>query len=305
MKSIDLASIDLNLLVAFEALFEERSVTAAAKRLYLGQPAMSAALGRLRILFNDELFIRIGREMQPTSKAAAIAPDIFAALRQIRHTIEFSQTFNPSLAQINFAIGSADYTSFVILPKLLEHCREKAPSLNFQMIGFEKDNIGEMLEQSTIQIGLGVFPNPPRQTICVPLFQERFIGIARKKHPAINNKLISLETFANLSHVLVTLRQDSTGEIDKILATHNLQRRVQLTTPHLLILPAIISSSDMIAAVPYRIGAYFSNLANIEIFELPLETQPWTVSMIWSQLTDKDDANSWLRQTLKTVCEQI
>ena len=305
MKSIDLASIDLNLLVAFEALFEQRSVTAAAKRLYLGQPAMSAALGRLRILFNDELFIRIGREMQPTSKAVAIAPDIFAALRQIRHTIEFSQTFNPISAQINFAIGSADYTSFVILPKLLEHCREKAPSLNFRMIGFEKDKIGEMLEHGTIELALGVFPNPPRQTICVPLFQERFVGIARKKHPAINNKLISLETFTNLSHVLVTLRQDATGEIDKILATHNLQRRVQLTTPHLLILPAIISSSDMIAAVPYRIGAYFSNLANIEVFELPLETQPWTVSMIWSQLTDKDDANSWLRQTLKTVCKQI
>ena len=305
MKSIDLASIDLNLLVAFEALFEERSVTAAAKRLYLGQPAMSAALGRLRILFNDELFIRIGREMQPTSKAVAIAPDIFAALRQIRHTIEFSQTFNPISAQRNFAIGSADYTSFVILPKLLEHCREKAPSLNFRMIGFEKDKIGEMLEHGTIELALGVFPNPPRQTICVPLFQERFVGIARKKHPAINNKLISLETFTNLSHVLVTLRQDATGEIDKILATHNLQRRVQLTTPHLLILPAIISSSDMIAAVPYRIGAYFSNLANIEVFELPLETQPWTVSMIWSQLTDKDDANSWLRQTLKTVCKQI
>ncbi|BDA73417.1 Transcriptional Regulator, LysR family [Calothrix sp. PCC 7716] len=305
MKSIDLASIDLNLLVAFEALFEQRSVTAAAKRLYLGQPAMSAALGRLRILFNDELFIRIGREMQPTSKAVAIAPDIFAALRQIRHTIEFSQTFNPISAQRNFAIGSADYTSFVILPKLLEHCREKAPSLNFRMIGFEKDKIGEMLEHGTIELALGVFPNPPRQTICVPLFQERFVGIARKKHPAINNKLISLETFTNLSHVLVTLRQDATGEIDKILATHNLQRRVQLTTPHLLILPAIISSSDMIAAVPYRIGAYFSNLANIEVFELPLETQPWTVSMIWSQLTDKDDANSWLRQTLKTVCKQI
>jgi DNA-binding transcriptional LysR family regulator len=305
MKSIDLASIDLNLLVAFEALFEEKSVTAAAKRLYLGQPAMSAALGRLRILFNDELFIRIGREMQPTSKAAAIAPGIFAALRQIRHTIESSQTFNPISAKRSFAIGSADYTSFIILPKLLEHCRQKAPSLNFRMIGFEKDNVGEMLEHGTIELALGVFPNPPRQTICVPLFQEHFIGIARKKHPAIKNKIISLETFANLSHVLVTLRQDATGEIDKILATHNLQRRIQLTTPHLLILPAIISSSDMIAAVPYRIGAYFSNLANIEIFELPLETQPWTVSMIWSQLTDKDDPNSWLRQTLKTVCEQI
>ncbi|BAZ08408.1 transcriptional regulator [Calothrix sp. NIES-4071] len=304
MKSTDLASIDLNLLVAFEVLFEERSVTAAAKRLYLGQPAMSAALGRLRILFNDELFIRIGREMQPTSKASAIAPGIKAALGQIRTSIESSQTFDPSSTKRDFAIGSADYTSFVILPKLLEYCCE-APFLNFRMIGFDKDSVGEMLEQGTIHVAMGVFPNPPRQTICVPLFQERFIGIARKNHPAITNKAISLETFANLSHVLVTLRQDATGEIDKILATHNLQRRIQLTTPHILVLPAIISSSDMVAAVPYRIGAYFSKLGSIQIFELPLEIQPWTVSMMWSQLTEKDDANCWLRETLKTVCKQI
>ncbi|OKH54607.1 LysR family transcriptional regulator [Calothrix sp. HK-06] len=305
MKSIDLASIDLNLLVAFEALFEERSVTAAAKRLYLGQPAMSAALRRLRILFNDELFIRIGREMQPTSKASAIAPGIFAALGQIRASIESSQSFDPSSAQRYFTIGSADYISFVILPKLLEYCRAKAPLLNFRMIGFDKDSVGEMLEQGTIHVALGVFPNPPRQTICVPLFQEHFIGIARQKHPAITDKPISLETFANLSHALVTIRQDATGEIDKILATHNLQRHILLTTPHMLVLPAIISSSDIVAAVPYRIGAHFSNNSSIKLFELPLEMQPWTVSMMWSQLTDKDDANHWLRETLKTVCEHI
>jgi DNA-binding transcriptional LysR family regulator len=305
MKSIDLASIDLNLLVVFEALFEEQSVTAAGKRLYVGQPAMSAALGRLRAIFNDELFIRIGREMKPTSKASAIAPSIFAALGQIRHTIESSQSFDPVLALRDFAIGSADYTSFVVVPKLLEYCRQNAPGLNFRMIGFDKGSIGEMLEQGTIDLALGVFPNPPRQTICVPAFQEHFVGIARRKHPIISDKPISLKKFANLSHVLVTLRQDAIGEIDNILAEHNLQRRILLTTPHILILPAIISSSDLVAAVPYRIAAHFSSLGSIEIFELPLEIESWTVSMMWSQLTDKDDANRWLRETLKTLCEQI
>ena len=91
MKSIELAQVDLNLLLAFEVLFEERSVTQAAQRLYLGQPAMSAALGRLRTLFNDALFIRVGREMRPTAKAEAIAPGIFAALQQVRQTLQ-SQT---------------------------------------------------------------------------------------------------------------------------------------------------------------------------------------------------------------------
>lgn len=98
MGLIDLSAIDLNLLVAFEALFEERSVTAAATRLYLGQPAMSAALGRLRILFQDELFIRIGRQMQPTAKALEVAQGIKAALQQIRQTLETSQIFDSTIA---------------------------------------------------------------------------------------------------------------------------------------------------------------------------------------------------------------
>lgn len=305
MKSIDLASVDLNLLVAFEALFEESSVTGAAMRLYLGQPAMSAALGRLRALFNDELFIRIGREMQPTSKAIAIAPGIVTALHQIRQTIESSQAFEPALAQRDFAIGSSDYTSFVVMPKLMEYCHQAAPGLNFRMIGFEKNSVGDLLEQGSIDLALGVFPNPPRQTNCVPLFQEHFVGIARTGHPAITEAPISLEVFANLSHALVTIRRDATGAIDKVLASHNLQRRIAFTIPHMLVLPSIISLTDLVACVPSLMAAYFIRLGGIEMFELPLEMQSWTVSMMWSRLADKDDANHWLRQALRTVCEQI
>jgi DNA-binding transcriptional LysR family regulator len=305
MKSIELTQIDLNLLVAFESLFEERSVTVAAQRLYLGQPAMSAALGRLRILFGDELLIRVGREMQPTAKAIAIAPGIFAALHQIRQTIRSSQNFEPASDSRDFAIGSPDYASFVIIPKLLAHCQEVASNLNFRMIEFEKDSIGDLLEQGTVDLALGVFQNPPRQTICVPLFQEHFVGIARKNHPALTQKTISLEVFANLSHALNTIRRDAIGEVDYVLTAHDLQRRIALTVPHMLVLPSIVASTDLIAAIPSRMACYFSKLNDIEIFELPIEIPNWTVSMLWSKLNDKDDASCWLRQTLQTLCEQI
>ena len=136
MKSIDLTAIDLNLLVAFEALLEQRSVTKAAERLQIGQPAMSASLGRLRILFDDELFVRLGRQMQPTLKAQSLAPGILAALQQIRQTITASQVFEPTSSNRTFAIGSSDYTSFVLAPPLLEFSQQTAPSLNFHLIGF-------------------------------------------------------------------------------------------------------------------------------------------------------------------------
>lgn len=305
MKSIELSAIDLNLLVAFEALFAERSVTLAAGRLHLGQPAMSAALGRLRIVFEDELFIRIGREMQPTSKAIEIASGILAALNQIRQTLEASQIFDPNASSRRFAIGSSDYTSYVVLPSLLEFCGQNAPELDFRLIGYEKDGIGELLEQGAIDVALGVFPVPPLQTHHAALFQERFVGIARRGHPAIEQGTMSLETFAGLSHALVTLRRDTTGEIDKLLAQHHLHRRVALTTPHMLALPAILATNDLVATVPDRVAVHLARLHNLELFELPVETATWTVSMLWSKLADQEAANIWLRQTLKVIGQTI
>jgi DNA-binding transcriptional LysR family regulator len=305
MKSINLAAIDLNLLVAFEALLEHRSVTKAAEQLQIGQPAMSASLNRLRVLFEDKLFVRLGRQMQPTLKAQALASGILLALQQIRQTITSSQAFDPTSSDRTFAIGSSDYTSFVLVPPLLEFSDQTTPSLSFQMIGFEKDSVGDLLEQGAIDIALGVFPNSPRQTQSEPIFEERFVGIARQGHPELRHGKMSLEAFTRLSHVLTTLRRDSTGEIDKALKEQNLERRIALTTPHMLILPFAIASSDFVAALPHRIALRLAKVCKLTIFELPVETKPWMVSMLWSTLSDQDEANRWLRHVIKTVSQKI
>lgn len=305
MKSINLAAIDLNLLVAFEALLEQQSVTKAAEQLQIGQPAMSAALSRLRILFDDELFVRLGRQMQPTLKAQAIAPGILAALQQIRQAVTASQTFEPSVSDRTFTIGSSDYTSFVLMPPLLKFSLQNAPSINAQMIEFEKDRIGNLLEQGEIDLALGVFPNPPRQTQWEPIFEERFVGIARRGHPAIQQGTMSLEAFAQFPHALTTLRRDTAGAIDKVLNELNLERRVAFTTPHMMVLPFAIASSDLVAALPRRIALRLATVCNLTIFELPVKTKPWMVSMLWSTLSDQDEANRWLRNTIKAISQTI
>lgn len=305
MKSINLAAIDLNLLVAFEALLEQRSVTKAAEELQIGQPAMSAALSRLRVLFEDELFVRLGRQMQPTLKAQTITPGILAALQQIRQTVTSCQTFEPTSSARTFAIGSSDYTSFVLVPPLLEFSHQTAPSINFRMIGFEKDSVGDLLEQGAIDVALGVFPNPPRQTKWTPIFEERFVGIARQGHPAAKHGTMSLETFTHLSHALTTLRRDTTGAIDKALDEQNLERRIALITPHMLILPFAIASSDLVAAVPRHLALRFATICNLTIFELPVKTKPWIVSMLWSALSDRDEANRWLRNSIETISQNV
>jgi len=305
MKSINLAAIDLNLLVAFEALLDQRSVTKAAEQLQIGQPAMSAALSRLRILFDDELFVRLGRQMQPTLKAQAIAPGILTALQQIRQTVTASQTFEPSISDRTFTIGSSDYTSFVLMPPLLEFSLQNAPSINIRMIGFEKDRIGDLLEQGEIDVAVGVFPNPPRQTQWEPIFAERFVGIARQGHPAIQQGTMSLEAFAQFPHALTTLRRDTVGAIDQALSEKNLARRVVFTTPHMMVLPFAIASSDLVAALPQRIALRLASVCNLTMFELPVKTKSWMVSMLWSTLSDQDEANRWLRNTIKAIAQKI
>lgn len=305
MKSINLAAIDLNLLVAFEAMLEHRSVTLAAEQLQIGQPAMSAALNRLRVLFEDQLFVRLGRQMQPTLKAQTIAPDILAALQQLRQAIAASQTFQPATSDRTFAIGSSDYTSFVLVPPLLAFSQKVAPSLDFRLLGFEKDSAGDLLEQGAIEVALGVFPHPPRQTQCEPLFEERFVGIARHAHPALSHGTMSLEAFTQLSHALTTLRRDSAGAIDRALHEQKLERRIVLTTPHMLVLPFAIASTDLVAAVPHRVALQLASLCQLTIFELPVQTQPWMVSMLWSTLSDRDEATCWLRDAIKTVCQTL
>lgn len=305
MKSINLAAVDLNLLVAFEALLEQRSVTKAAEQLQIGQPAMSASLNRLRILFEDELFVRLGRQMQPTLKAQKIAPGILAALHQIRETMASHQSFEPRSSNRTFALGSSDYTSFVLVPPLLEFSHQTAPSLNFCMIGFEKDSVGDLLEQGAIDVALGVFSSPPRQTQMEPIFEERFVGIARQGHPAIKQGTISLKNFCKLSHALTTLRRDTVGEIDKELKQQSLERRIAFTTPHMLVLPFAIASSDLVAALPRRIALRLAKICDLTIFQLPIKTQPWTVSMLWSALSDKDEDNRWLRNAIKTIAQKI
>lgn len=284
---------------------EQRSVTKAAEKLQIGQPAMSASLNRLRVVFEDDLFVRLGRQMHPTVKAQAISPSILAALQQIRQTIASSQSFNATDSDRTFNIGSSDYSSFAIVPPLLQFCQQNAPFINLNTIGFEKDGVGDLLEHGMIDVALGVFPNPPRQTQLEPIFQERFVGIVRQGHPALINGTIALEAFSQLSHALTTLRRDRTGAIDRALQAQNLQRRIALITPHMLVLPFAIASSDLVAAVPQRIALNMAKSCNLAIFELPIETPSWAVSMLWSVLSDRDEEHQWLRNTIKTVASQI
>lgn len=297
---MNLASVDLNLLLAFEALFEERGVTAAARRIGLGQPGMSAALRRLRALIGDELFVRAAGEMRPTAKALEIAPGITAALAQLRRTLETSIGFDPATAARNFTLGSTDYTALVLLPDLMAHIRQYAPGVNLQVVGYEKGTVPDILDRGEVDVALGVFPKPPERAVVTRLFEERFVGVARAGHPAIVDGRIDAQSFAYLPHALVTTRRDTSGSLDEALAACGLRRRVALTLPYVMVLPSVLEGTDLVAALPSRLADRVLAGSAVQRFELPVETKPWTVSMLWPASARTDRATAWLRRVIET-----
>lgn len=296
---MNLANIDLNLLLAFEALLGERSVTGAARRLGLRQPAMSAALGRLRTTVGDELFVRVGQTMQPTPRALRLAPGIAQALATLRTTLGPELPFEPATAEQTFALGLTDYALAVLGPSLVAAVRGAGRGLHLRFVTFEKETVGPMIDGGVLDLAVGVFPDPPPGAIVTALLEERFVGIARRGHPALGGEL-DAAAYAALDHALYTTRRDATGAIDVALAVRGLRRRVALTVPFVSLLPEIVASSDLVAAIPARVSETLRD-GRIESFPIPLDIAPWTLQMLWSPLARSDRGNAWLRDTVRAV----
>ncbi|HEX4879135.1 MAG TPA: LysR substrate-binding domain-containing protein, partial [Limnobacter sp.] len=181
----------------------------------------------------------------------------------------------------------------------------QAPFVNLKTIEYQKQNVAELLEQGTIDLAMGVFSAPPRQTLIEHLFEERFVGIVRRGHPALKKGKMSLEKYVQYPHALTTLSRDLKGAIDEALEKHGLKRRIAFATPHMMVLPFTLATTDLIAAVPERIALRLARPCALTIFDLPVTSNTWNVSMIWSSLNDQDEANQWLRKTVKKAALDI
>lgn len=299
-----LRGIDLNLLVAFSAIHRRRGVGRAAAELGLRQPAMSAALARLRVLFGDELFVRAAGEMQPTPKAMLMAPAIEAALEQIEAALNPQRHFDPTQTAQVFTIASTDYTTTVLVPALLAVMEREAPSAGLSIIGYDKDDIGSLIDRGAIDLALGVFQKPPERAVRKRLCRETFVGVARAGHPALRGASMTLDAYLAQRHALVSVRRDAVGEIDRVLAQRGLARQITVTLPHMMSLPAILAGSDMVTAMPGRIAARFA-AAGLVQFQLPLALPAWRIEMLWNPQARNDQANAWLRSQISTIAAAL
>ena len=295
--------IDLNLLRVFDAVMTELSVTRAAERLHMTQPAVSNALKRLRHLLSDELFVKVPTGVRATPKATQIWQPLRDALIQIRQTLEPIE-FAPATATITFTIAMNDFTATLILPKLIAVVEETAPGVDIRTIPTTYINGPMLLELAEIDLAVGVFSNPGSRLRLHPLLTSPFVCVMRQNHPLATKKL-TLERYIQAKHLLVTLTGESTGLIDPLLQNMGLKRRIALTVNQFAVAPRIIAQSDLIAVLPTRIMQSNELVEQLHLAPLPLELAPTNLQMMWHERNHLESAQQWLRARLIEICEQL
>jgi DNA-binding transcriptional LysR family regulator len=299
---MDLHGIDLNLLVAFDALMAERNVTRAGARIYRSQPAMSAALSRLRTLLKDELFIRGPHGLQPTPRALDLAEPLARALAEIQRTLEFTQVFDPHSSAASFTVGLSDHPAFVLLPQLLEHLQLTAPGITLRVRSFTaRDDAVAMLDAGEVDLTIGVpATSATGRILTLPLFAERFVCIVRKEHP-IGAGPLNLETFLSLSHLLVSPENERFGHVDVALAKQGLRRHLALTLPQMYAAPILVARSDLIATLMAGVVAASGCADQLTVLSPPLELDPVSFVMSWHRRNDVHPAQRWLRDCISAL----
>lgn len=281
---MNVSALDLNLLKAFAALYAERHVSKAAKRVGLAQPSMSNALARLREVFEDPLFVRGRRGMVPTERAEAIAPRIDAALGLIADALAQAGAFDPATAEINLTIAVPDNIILSLAPAICAQMEDIAPGLDLRFVQLSKGTVYDDLDDGRIDAAIGHFPGLPARFHRADTKEDRFVLLARKGHPA-RERLSTLDGYCEARHVLVTFNRDMTGRMDTELKAVKRERRVVLVLEQFAAVPHIVACTDYIATVPLSVAEPLAEMAGCEIHDLPLSLPPWSLRLIWHQRT--------------------
>jgi DNA-binding transcriptional LysR family regulator len=293
---LDIRAVDLNLLKAFDALMSERAVTRAAGRIGLSQPAMSHALARLRGLFADDLFVRTPTSMEPTARAREIAPLVAGAIEQIERALNLAVGFDPAKTAAMFTAGMAEYAEVALIGRLARGFAAQAPNATLRLTPVTGHRAVEQLDRGEIDVAVAHLPHVPAHIETTVLLRDPFVVVARKDHPIASGPL-SLESYAEQQHLLVSPRGDTSGALDRILVDFGLKRRLALLVATYLAVPAALAGSDLVATVPRRTARQIAATAAVAVLPLPIDFSA-TIAMAWHRRAAGEPAQSWFRSLL-------
>lgn len=294
---MDIAELDLNLLRVLHTIAEEGSLTLAGARLGLSQPAVSYALGRLRTLFNDRLFVRIGNTMQPTSTALELLKSVRRVMAAAQETLRHAERFIPASSTRTFHISMSDIGEMVFLPRVCERLRDVAPGIRLELVQLPQMQIEEALRNGRLDIAIGNLPLLKAVTRFQPLFHEAYVCMTSKREGALNHKL-SIAEYQAMSHVAVVSREHSHREIEDFFLERGIHRTIVLQVQHFSAVPEVLQRTGWAVTLPRRAAQYFNSARNFTIYELPVELLEVEVTLHWHTDFDESDANLWFRNLL-------
>ncbi|MCM5680038.1 LysR family transcriptional regulator [Schlegelella sp. S2-27] len=291
---MELHELDLNLLVVFNHLLAERSVSRVAEKLGVSQPAVSNSLAKLRKQFADELFLRTPRGMEPTPFADQLAGSVGYALAMIQSGINLRTNFDPTTAERSFTIGMTDVGEIYFLPTLIERLRHEAPGVTLSTVRNTAVNLRDELESGKVDLAVGLLPQLKAGFFQRRLFAQPYVCVMRRGH-RLAKRRISLAEFSAAEHLMVVAAGTGHGKVDELMKRGGVARNVRLTVPHYVSVGHILQGSDMIATVPDRLATRLLEPFDLVKVPHPAKLPDVSINMFWHAKYHRSPVNRWLR----------
>ncbi|MGY2185241.1 LysR substrate-binding domain-containing protein [Pseudomonas sp. SDO5591_S426] len=302
MNRNDLRRADIHLLVVFETMMHERNVSRVGEKLFLGQPTISGALGRLRVLFDDPLFIRCGRLMEPTARAEEIFANLAPALDGIAAALSRCQSFDPHTSEATFHVGLSDDVEYALLPRLLRQLRVEAPSIKLIVHRVDQQQMSQRLVNGDISVGISHtldLPANARRKGLRPI-RPMLLRFDTRSGP------LGLDEFCRRPHVVVSSVGSASDDTDHALSLLGRQRKVVLTVPQFSALPGLLAQSDMLGIVPDYVAKAMASVPGMRAEPAPLQLPAPELSMVWRAAVHDDSGQRWLRSRCSALlCEPV
>lgn len=306
---MNLNALDLNLVRVLDALLRERSVTRAGERIGLSQPAVSAALARLRHALNDQLFVRQGHDMLPTPRAESLAGPVRTALAEIERVFQSDRKLDPAKLKRTFTLMGADFFSMLVMPALATEMAGLAPGVSFRFLDSARGDIARLLQDDAIDLALERPLDVPDWTSSALLFEAPFVAVASSSHDVVKSSglrpgdVFPLDLFCELPHAIRSADGGMSGFTDTALASIGRQRRIVLALPQFYAVALAVAQGGLVATIPRQFADSFAEPLGLAIYRPPVEIQVPEIRMYWHSRHDDEPAHSWLRGHILSTIE--
>src|SRR5215469_12465197 len=302
---MNLASVDLNLLVALDALLDERSVTRAANRVGLSQPGMSNTLARLRKLFSDPLLVREGLTLVPTPRAESLSQPVREALGLIQQALGSEDVFDPASGHATFTMSCSDYSLLMLIGPLVRRLTTAAPGITVQVVPRAPDAV-RLLRDG--EADLVVEPVEIMPDVTLPrmrLFTDRWLCCVWEGNAQVGDRM-SMEVYLRLGHLVYSAAPGHpVSLVDTYLAQAQVPRRIEFTVESFLLAPFLLQGTDLVTLVPERAASHLRRTAAVRFLEPPLPLPSITEMLWWNPRHTVNPAHAWLRARIAEIAAEL